>query len=673
MGRITRAKATEIAEKMHIDEDAVLDLPNDIQETTKPATPEAEDRPPLTDLAPNSGSSVSSEDLDAEPQKPAKSKKGGKKGAKASKKNTSELADSTRTLSEERLEVIPDEIESVPSPASRAASDDLMKDEPEWVRAVEMSHLPVHDIRPKSPPSSAVRLTRSQLRKAPEAAEPKSLAEEKQVIAEAKDQTAEAALQFEVEGGAQTEVQTQDANAQPSQTAVHPPLDAEDMPNYLQTRSDPPMTPTKRQRGTTSSSSEVSDDKMSTSTDSPQTYDQLEEAAVQSQTPPRSTGKQSSSSDSITALDQLDDAVEKANAEVPDIQTSPEKPKSKKSAPVVRTTKSSQARISLAHGPKDAAKHPSWGRPRQSLAGLGQSTAKRITSASSAISNGDEPAIEKKETVIPHSKPRPISLSFPTPPPPPKSTKAPTQSNFQLPGEAIAAKLKAAKEARLAKEAEELEKRKAFKARPAPSITKTPTVRQTSTSKARESLMTGKPLASSSGVHKRANSVATTRPSTGPRPSSVKPTITKPAAPAKKSTAPSQTVSVTKRPATAMASLNKPLSRPTTANRPTTTNTTKPTARPSSVMARPTSTVPPNKSGTSKGKEVFNRAAQAKSTAEKEKREKEEAAKKARIEAAERGRQASREWAEKQKLKKMGKSAKENVDPVVVAGEGVEA
>jgi hypothetical protein len=55
---------------------------------------------------------------------------------------------------------------------------------------------------------------------------------------------------------------------------------------------------------------------------------------------------------------------------------------------------------------------------------------------------------------IPHSKPRPMSMSFPTPPPPPKSTKATTQATFQLPGEAIAAKLKADKEARLQRQAE---------------------------------------------------------------------------------------------------------------------------------------------------------------------------------------------------------------------------
>ncbi|RMZ77567.1 hypothetical protein DV737_g4257, partial [Chaetothyriales sp. CBS 132003] len=52
-----------------------------------------------------------------------------------------------------------------------------------------------------------------------------------------------------------------------------------------------------------------------------------------------------------------------------------------------------------------------------------------------------------------------------------------------------------------------------------------------------------------------------------------------------------------------------------------------------------------------KGKEVFGRVKVEKEAAEKERREKEEATKKARAEAAERGRQASREWAEKQKRK----------------------
>jgi hypothetical protein len=49
---------------------------------------------------------------------------------------------------------------------------------------------------------------------------------------------------------------------------------------------------------------------------------------------------------------------------------------------------------------------------------------------------------------------------------------------------------------------------------------------------------------------------------------------------------------------------------------------------------------------------VFSRGKLAEEDLLKQRREKEEAAKKARLEAAERGRLASREWAEKQKKRK---------------------
>ena len=58
-----------------------------------------------------------------------------------------------------------------------------------------------------------------------------------------------------------------------------------------------------------------------------------------------------------------------------------------------------------------------------------------------------------------------------------------------------------------------------------------------------------------------------------------------------------------------------------------------------------------------KGKEAFSRPKNEIAAREKERREKEEAAKKARIEAAERGRLASREWAEKQKARKAAEAA----------------
>lgn len=247
---------------------------------------------------------------------------------------------------------------------------------------------------------------------------------------------------------------------------------------------------------------------------------------------------------------------------------------------------------------------------------------------------------------VPHSKPRPISLSFPTPPPPPKSTRPATRPSFALPGEAVAARLKAAKEARLAREAAsssakeaaakdksaEVPKRAAFKARPAPKFdVQTAVVRGTKASLARESLggglvgglgrtssvrEAGKGRVSMAGTERRA-SVAVVRP--------------KPSEGVKR--ARPQSVIVT---GAQMGQLGASLAG----------------GRTLVVGGRPSmSSAATGKTGTEKGKEVFKRAAVEKAEADREKREKEEAAKKARAEAAERGRALSREWAERQKAK----------------------
>lgn len=152
-----------------------------------------------------------------------------------------------------------------------------------------------------------------------------------------------------------------------------------------------------------------------------------------------------------------------------------------------------------------------------------------------------------------------------------------------------------------------------------------------------------------STTHNRANSVATSRPAattlkpSGSRPSTatLKSSVTKSAAPSttavKKSTVPAKAVTVPKRASTAMGVLNKP----SNANAG---------SRPSTAVGRVPSA---GGSGTAKGKEVFNRVANAKGEAEREKKAKEEAAKAARVAAAERSRALSREWAEKQKGKKV--------------------
>lgn len=377
--------------------------------------------------------------------------------------------------------------------------------------------------------------------------------------------------------------------------------------------------------------------------------------------------------DPIAALDELDEAVDNVSKDIPEVQTSPEKPKvkreSKKAAPVVRGTKASQARISLAQNPDAASKPPTFGQPRPSTT-LGRSNSVRqggvanpqaaTRRAPSGNTGKDAEAAangEKKEVVIPHSKPRPVSLSFPAPPPPAKSTKAPTQSTFQLSGDAVAAKLKAAREARMQKEAEE--QKPTFKARPVPSsLSKAPSIRQTTASKARESIMASKDPKGSNvaanAAQKRVSSTATKAPS-APKPRVVSKDTSKPATVSSKPA--SGDLVVKKRPSTTLANASKARASFTTATEPNT-----------SAQRAPSNTT----KGTVKGKEVFNRAAAAKAAAEKDKQEKEAAAKKARADAAERGRQASREWAEKQKkmaaTKKAGPAQEVKV-PTEVIGE----
>ncbi|KAF8544072.1 hypothetical protein BDD12DRAFT_801582 [Trichophaea hybrida] len=114
--------------------------------------------------------------------------------------------------------------------------------------------------------------------------------------------------------------------------------------------------------------------------------------------------------------------------------------------------------------------------------------AKRTTSVSSQVSMATIPPKRAPSTssqastastvVIPHSKPRAIGITFPPPPPPIKSSKPPTVSNFELPGEVFARKIQAQKEERRKRMEGEEMKRKEFKARPAPKSTFTKHITQ---------------------------------------------------------------------------------------------------------------------------------------------------------------------------------------------------
>jgi hypothetical protein len=289
------------------------------------------------------------------------------------------------------------------------------------------------------------------------------------------------------------------------------------------------------------------------------------------------------------------------------------------------------------------------------------STRPRLSSVS-VPPKDDTATKDTKTTDYLATRRRPISMQFPTPPPPTKSAKPPTKPTFTLPGDAITAKLKAAREDRLKREEEETQKRREFKARPIPGSVKnkpTAAVKQTAASRARQSIigsenskdgkedtsaavalgikpkqptttMTGAGLKRSSTV--TAATTSTKRTSTMPN--------TKPPSMAGSKPNPTHAEAAPKRPTT--------LSRSSSVSLPKNTSTT--------VSRNPSRTMTATDVALQrqKARAIFNRDKVEKEARERERREKEDAAKRARAEAAERGRLASREWAERQRKKGLG-------------------
>ena len=225
-----------------------------------------------------------------------------------------------------------------------------------------------------------------------------------------------------------------------------------------------------------------------------------------------------------------------------------------------------------------------------------------------------------------------ISSIYKAPFRPAKSAKPPTRSNFELPGEAVARKLKEQREERLKRGGEEAAKKPAFKARLVPT-TKAPVVRQTVTSSARLSLAKtdfaqARPLQERASVN---NSVS--------RPGSIS------IADARKRLS---THSQVKQPRPSLPSTST--ARPVRPRSSLLINTqpTKSVAGPSRDSLAASDWVPVKL----RGKDALNRHRVELEERERLRKEREEAARKARAEAAERGRIASREWAEKQRIKK---------------------
>ncbi|KAI7514991.1 Delta-aminolevulinic acid [Hortaea werneckii] len=771
--------AAEFAEKLHVDEDAVLEMPDhDEIAIAKLDTPKNDERPPLGEIAPNSGSGY--EDEVADMKKSTKGRKTAKKGTKGGKKDKAASANIQAEVEEE--EVMP-----VVEDAAEEAFNDEPSDEPidsdaptAITGTTQPEEIPSQETLP-------LRMTRSQV----------ALAQEQQTLPETNEEADDKDEQEAVEQPS-LHIDIQQAEETSPAPAPASPLATATPKVIASLRKDTSgmrSTSNKENEGPSEASISVPvRDASLTPSRSTSNYDALEAAVVEAATPPSVSRRASAAevhavesqqvetslrlehvnmqlaeqsadapiespapagqealvpeneeapfkvvtvepqpvetspeaenidtllseqpadtpiesptqigqeaplsarkdtqqpqmiSDPPAATDALKDALEQVASEASQVDAPAEKPKpkAKKPAPVVRTTKASAARMSLAKGDKaGAAKASSSARPRPSTAR--QSTVSKpvaersqrvpsIGTQKPASEKNEKPTQQKKEATIPHSKPRPVNLSFPTPPPPPKSKKAPTTSTFQLPGEAVAAKLKAAREERMKKEAEQPQEKKpsVFKPRPAPpALKKTSSViRQTTSTKARESMVNAKPTGSalpSAGL-KRASTVTAGSTSGTTRPRAAVPPRTT-AKPEDKS------LKVAKRPTTTTSAAAGPTSSSRASSLTTTTTTTRTSSapRPSTAgrpVPAPTSSAPTAPAaqqqqqhrilskGTAKGKEVFSRALLAKEAAGKEKREKEEAARKAREVAAERGRLASREWAEKQKGRKVGNGGK---------------
>jgi hypothetical protein len=381
--------------------------------------------------------------------------------------------------------------------------------------------------------------------------------------------------------------------------------------------------------------------------------------------------------DSVEAMDALEDAIEEFSGKLPlidhiecespikQLQPSPKSlpPSARKTALQTKATKPA----------KEVKLSPAKSKPAQLKSAPPRTNSGRVSTVKPTAKG---PTINKS-TVRPTTKPAPMPepkmMSFSNSPlkpqpnlgakrttsgvlstsrpafVPAKSTKPPTKSTFMLPGEAYQAKMKAQREAQAEKEAADPTK-KAFKARPAPNMTSRPSFapRENKASLARKSSV---PIAGTENKENEAPSRSPSKPAAAPT-SKMDIKKTRPTAQANSSirrttttTPPSKAVkkpSPIARPSMAP----KPAPRPSMAPRVasiTKPKTSSPSALSSAVVSKPATKVI--------GREVYGRTKLERERMEQEKREKEEAAKKARAEAAERGRQASRDWAEKQRLK----------------------
>lgn len=443
--------------------------------------------------------------------------------------------------------------------------------------------------------------------------------------------------------------------------------------------------------------------------------------------------------DSIPAIDDLEEAIAQVTEELPravaeSLQSTAEKstprarmatvtlkhPSSGSQASDKKITKASSSAkkspptrttlLSTKAVPRNAAPRGSSAQPLRRPSTLIDTKSRSSTRSATSAAIGNQagrasltftPSKRKTRTSLSTSKPGFV---------PAKSTKPPTKSNFTLPGVKIMAELKARRQERLDKEAETKAARKTAEldARPVPKAMAAglgkgrigPVLpRETATSRARLSLAAAKKDAdckenaasaekkfvavSGMGSMRGTSGGRKAVPTSQPRLSVMKTRAGPPAAESaaaaaaakrgNESTMPANSSTVRRNstiyPASSKARQSTLRLIASSGERPGLEGSSG-SSGPSSTKAAMATTAITN--GTSRGKDIFSRG----KIAEDLKKEREEAAKKARAAAAGRGRAASREWREKQKRKTMTtipekEKVNESKDGGVKAVEGV--
>ena len=358
--------------------------------------------------------------------------------------------------------------------------------------------------------------------------------------------------------------------------------------------------------------------------------------------------------DSVDALDALEEEIEKIGGSIPggadDLKSLVKAKKQAKSQPTKSDTKSSDSLKS----------QKSTVIQKKTAAGRLSTAAKpaRPNPSAGTVKTGTRPstslAQQKPEVIVPGPAPtramgqstsqgtlrKRVSSVHKAPFHPHKSTKPPTRASFELPGEAFARNLKEQREQRSKREEEEVPKPRVFKARPV-RISHAPEVKLTAAAKLRLSMAKGEPIS----IHGSSSGVAKSRPAT--RPSAI------------------VTASQSKRLSTLSVAKHSTQPSAEGSTQPSASSSTRATRGPSLSLSttnraasalganRPALTTEESAHQKLKGKEVFGRRKVEIMEREKAKKEKEEATRQARADAAERGRIASRDWAEKQKAKKL--------------------